>query len=502
MISERAFYRWITVSIVVRLALALALPVTGDEAYFFLWARNPDYGYYDHPPMVAWWLYPLLRLSDSEFVLRLPAVVVPLLLGYGIYRFLEPYGREQARLATLLFLFTPVYLVLPITTTDTPLLLFAFFAVLALSRAWEHDRGRGYFLAGALLGLAFLSKYFAVLLGVAFLAAFALTFEGRRRWRGLIALGVGVLPAPAVNIAWNYFHCWDNILFNLFNRNTESAFSWDKPGLFLLIQIYLLTPVLIYYAVRDARWLRWRAGQGEFLIPTFAALIPLLLLFGISLRREVGLHWVLAFYPFLYLLLGAGLEPRRLYRSAMFMVGFGLLHAAVIAALLLTPVNLWRDTQSYPEIVFLLHTDEVARALEESDNDAALFATSYTPASMLSHRLDRHVGVFGVGSRYARQDDMLTDFRKLAGEDLAIFGSSEAALANHREYFTDAEVREVEIRGATFHLLIGRDFDFAKYRRQVLAMVRERYYRIPDFLPVGRCGFLENYFTDGADGGN
>lgn len=496
MFSERQFFCWISVAISVRVTLAALLPVTGDEAYFFLWARHPGYGYYDHPPMVAWWLMLLQSLSSAEFVLRLPAVIVPLLVGYGIYRFLEPYGREQARLSSLLFLFTPVYLVLPITTTDTPLVLFTFLSVLVLTSAWQRESGWRYLLAGLLLGCAFLSKYFAVLLGIAYLAAFLLTNDGRRRWRGLVLLAIGVAPAAALNVAWNYNHCWDNILFNIFNRNTESGFAWEKPALFLLVQVYLLTPVLLYYAVRDFRWLRWRAGQGEFLLPTLAAAVPLSLLAIVSLQREVGLHWVLAFYPMLYLLFGAGLQIRQLQRSTLFMIGFGLLHAAIIVVVLLLPTNLWRGSKSYPDIVFLLHTEEVAAQLAPSGENELLFATGYTPASMLAHHLQRPVGVFGVGSRYARHDDMLTDFRQLAGQDIVIIADSEEELGSQETFFAATELQVIEVHGVSYYRMIGRNFNFELYRQKVLTEIRDRYYQIPRWLPTGRCEFHEAYFPE------
>jgi len=34
-----------------RVWLAAAAPITADEAYFLLWGRAPALGYYDHPPM-------------------------------------------------------------------------------------------------------------------------------------------------------------------------------------------------------------------------------------------------------------------------------------------------------------------------------------------------------------------------------------------------------------------------------------------------------------------
>ena len=36
-----------------RLALAWLLPVTQDEAYYFDWSRRLAWGYFDHPPGVA-----------------------------------------------------------------------------------------------------------------------------------------------------------------------------------------------------------------------------------------------------------------------------------------------------------------------------------------------------------------------------------------------------------------------------------------------------------------
>jgi hypothetical protein len=41
--------------------------------------------------------------------------------------------------------------------------------------------------------------------------------------------------------------------------------------------------------------------------------------------------------------------------------------------------------------------------------------------------------------------------------------------------------------------VLGRGFDYAAYRERVLTAVRERWYRIPSWLPVGGCYFFERY---------
>jgi hypothetical protein len=47
------FWLVLAATLAFRLWLAAALPITADEAYFVLWGRTPDLGYYDHPPMIG-----------------------------------------------------------------------------------------------------------------------------------------------------------------------------------------------------------------------------------------------------------------------------------------------------------------------------------------------------------------------------------------------------------------------------------------------------------------
>src|SRR5882672_4453871 len=161
-----------------RFWLSAAAPVTADEAYFILWGRAPALGYYDHPPMVGWILAPLAALADASgladasWLLRLPAVLAPPFAALMVRGALSGwFGRdaETADLAALAVLLVPMNVWNVLITTDTPLLLFSVASILVFARAAEKDSAALYLFSGVLLGLAFLSKYFAVLLGLAFL---------------------------------------------------------------------------------------------------------------------------------------------------------------------------------------------------------------------------------------------------------------------------------------------------------------------------------------------
>ena len=188
-----------------RLWLAAVLPMTGDEAYFVFWGEHPAGGYYDHPPMVGWWLSALLTISRAEWFLRLPSLVLPLILAWGAWWLVRAHGAERARLATLLILLQPANVLNVLITTDTPVILFSFLSILAYVAALRREQQPRlallwHALAGALLGLAFLGKYFAALLGIAYLVHVLFIRRDAVRWPGFALLLVAALPAPLYNL--------------------------------------------------------------------------------------------------------------------------------------------------------------------------------------------------------------------------------------------------------------------------------------------------------------
>jgi len=84
--SDFSLSRWLWLtaglSLLLRAWIAATFPVTGDEAFFYWWGVYPDWGYYDHPPMVGWLIALMLNvLGDTTWSIRVPAVLLPLALG-------------------------------------------------------------------------------------------------------------------------------------------------------------------------------------------------------------------------------------------------------------------------------------------------------------------------------------------------------------------------------------------------------------------------------------
>ena len=493
---RRTVIALVALAVALKMALAALVPLTGDEAYFLIYARAVDWGgFYDHPGMVGWMLWLMERFGSHPLVLRLPAVATGLVLPALLYRTLRPLDAERAALAALLLLFTPIYLVFVFITTDVGVVLFGFASMLAVQRGVGDGGPRWFALGGVLLGLAFLSKYFAALLGLAY--AVHLLAVDRRHWRGFLVLLAAALPFGLLNLAWNYLHCWDNVMFNVFNRNAGEGPSLAGPAVYAATLVYLFAFPLWWLArqrgaVADAVR-RHRLG----LFVTVAA-VPLGLFALVSVIARIGLHWLVLFAPAVYAAY-LGLAPGALRRALVLMAGFGILHAAALLALALVPPTAFRGTELHRDAALYLAPAAFADALPRPGVDFRA-TPSYSRSAVLSYYTGRYWSVFGTGSEHARQDDRLTDWRRRdGGTMLYTAGRGEVPRAELERYFERVEVGRIEAGGATFAFAVARGFDYGRYRDEVIARIRERYYDIPAFLPVGGCGFLERYFPDRRD---
>lgn len=480
-------------SLALRLWIAFAFPITGDEAFFYWWGVFKDWGYYDHPPMVGW-LIGLMRwlLGDATWAIRLPVVLLPLALGALLWWALAPLNRERATWAVLLFWLAPLNWVNTLITTDTPLIFWSVLSVALLLRAEQRAQldGRAwalYALSGLFLGCAFLSKYFSVVLGLGYLVYFA-AFR-RERWRGFALLVLCALPGPALNIAWNMGHGWPNIMFNVINRNQDAAFAWNKPLLYVGMLLYLVTPVVAWlgWKQRSALASVWRQQR---LLGTLVV-VPLLFFALLSFKKVVGLHWVLAFYPFGFVLLAFALPLPSLKICAKGLAWFTGLHVLAVAAISLTSVEQWKDMPRFFSIVRAFKTPELLAQVRQPG--VVLMADGYSPAAVYGYVAGEYVPVFGPGKFHARQDDLLVDFSVYRGKTVRVLLSDVPVMSDFEPYFDSVEALTFEQSGMTFHAVEGRNFNFEAYRQGMLGTIFQRYYAIPEWLPMTGCPFCVRY---------
>lgn len=496
MTSARFFYYTFFITLIIKLVFASVVPMTGDEAYFIEWGKHPDFGFYDHPPMAGWFLTALLTVSDAAWWLRLPTVLITSFIAYMIMRLLRADHPNVAYGVASLYLLTPVNLIFMLMTTDTPLILWSFLSAISFYIAVKQADRRWYLLCGLLLGAAFFSKFFAGLLGVAY-AAYLIFLAGkdRRPWMGLGLIILGTLPFIALNLYWNYTHCWNNYLFNLVNRTADSQFSLVTTMKYFGWLLYLLTPPVLFYFIKQRNFLRMFKPGG---VSVFAALfwIPMGLFLLLSTAKSIGLHWLMSFFPFAIIALGIFVSEKQLRTALRFMLVYAVIHILLIGYLLVSIPELFRDKEStYKDLLYATHTQSLLSAVKPYKKEYVLATDSYTESAQLSYAGREHVMVFGFGSQHARQDEQIIDIREYDGRNIMIMAYYDS-VQTYAPYFDEFVLHPVQIEDATFYLGLGKGFRYMLYREKVLKEVLNKYYKMPEWLPVGQCYFYERYFPE------
>lgn len=187
----------------------LGITLYVDEAQYWTWAQNLDWGYFSKPPGIA----ALIWLSTALFgdgllgVKALAMLCYPLAAGvcWAIARRL--YDERTAFWSALAVLTLPMFAWLGLfVSTDALLTLFWTLALWAYLRALDRDAWGDWLLLGLVCGLGLLSKYtMAAWLGAAFLHLLAFhrpRLTSAKLWAA-VALALLILSP---NIYWNIAH--------------------------------------------------------------------------------------------------------------------------------------------------------------------------------------------------------------------------------------------------------------------------------------------------------
>lgn len=503
--AKKIFWLTVFITSVLKIWIAAFFPITSDEAFFHEWGNHLNYGYYDHPPMIGWWLWLLTRISHEPLVIRslsiLLTTVVALAVVFVAKRALVRTDEKKVWLSAAVYLTLPVSWSAVFVTTDTPLIFFMTLSCVAYVVATRRQSLFGIYLAGLFLGLAFLSKYFAVILGLA-LGLHAITQQ--RRWSYLFALLIGVLPFILINVSYNIFNCWNNIMFNLVNRHDDAELNWGSFLGYLGMIVYVLTPWVLYWFMRGFIRIRQQAHSRVLLILVF---VPFVFFLLVSLTKTIGLHWVLGFIPLFFVLFAASAGFHQLRQSVYLNCWLSLPHILFFAILmhlpggqiqlLLTAVGVKAETakEFHIDVQFHRHMPQILERMQSiMPKDALLTTTSYSPAALMSYHYVDVVPVFGSGKDHARNDDVFVDWTK--NDQKTIFIVSKIKPINISDYahlFESYEMFFLEVRGVPLWVFRGDGFNYEKFRQMYLQEAVERYYQIPEFLPVLGCPFAEKY---------
>jgi 4-amino-4-deoxy-L-arabinose transferase-like glycosyltransferase len=87
MIPARISLSFVALLLILRAVMAALLPLSADEAYYWLWSKHLAAGYYDHPPMIAWAIRAgTLLFGDTPLGVRLMGVVLSFPASWFVWK--------------------------------------------------------------------------------------------------------------------------------------------------------------------------------------------------------------------------------------------------------------------------------------------------------------------------------------------------------------------------------------------------------------------------------
>lgn len=382
--QDKSFYYFVAIiiaSLIVHLICMHHARLLVEEAYYWNYAQHLDWGYLDHPPMVAL----LIKLFTSllgthEFSVRAASLFCWGISAFFSYKLSELIQPNSGRYAILLLAVLPFYFFQSIIITpDVPLIACWSACLYFAYKALILKNASSWYGFGMFLGLGMLSKYTIGLVAVAALC-YVLCQAKERFWLSrkepyLGALITLLLFTPV--IYWNYQHEWASFIFQSSRRFNQTT----------SINIHHLAWVVLFFITPLGGLELWRLAKKSTsssckMAKTFIryfTFTPLGFFAIYSLDHQVNFNWpgplFLAFIPWLALLIADQQQKMFLwYKSAVCLLlvysGFLLLvnynNSFLVQQKLLLKVIAWDD--------LVQKLNQVAQEHEVKTNQPIIFA--------------------------------------------------------------------------------------------------------------------------------
>ncbi len=272
-----------------------------DEAQYWNWAKNLDFGYYSKPPMLAWAIFGTTSIfGDGEWCVRLSSPIfhmftalILMLLGKKMF------GAKIGMWVGLSYITLPaVSFSALLISTDVFLLFFWAAGLFFLYDALKKDTWASWISVGLCFGFGMLSKYVMLFFPLS-LALFYLWNGGAKKALGnakiWVAFALGFL-VYAPNLYWNYVHKFASYLHTKDNTGLDgdlfhplkclefigSQFGVAGPILFAVL-------VIMVWNIRKVKDFNFR-----FLLAFFVPLLAVISLQALLTRANA--NWAAAAY--------------------------------------------------------------------------------------------------------------------------------------------------------------------------------------------------------------
>ena len=319
-----------------------------DEAYYWYFSQHLDWGYFDHPPMVALLVWLSSWLPGALDIRFFSTLLQPLylLLFWQIIKPSEATRRDALLYVLLCFSQPLLQLYGFLAVPDAPLMFFMVAFLWAYKRFRENVTLPNAILMGATVALLGYSKYHGALVVLLVLLSDLKLF---RRWQLYVA-GLTALIIFLPHLWWQYTHDWVSFGYHLSGRNAW-AYKYNYTLEYIALLLCIFNPLWLYHywrGIADSR----RNGvplRNAFL--WLAAGFAFFFLLS-TVRGPVQPQWVLPVALPLTALLFYASRQSRFVRAAAIVIAVLFIGVRIVAVANPTGLKgeLWQQERIYSQI--------------------------------------------------------------------------------------------------------------------------------------------------------
>jgi hypothetical protein len=426
-ISERVTIMHVVIIwLAVNLCSACFTLLYSDEAYYALFADQLDFGYFDHPPMIALMIRTGSFIFKSELGVRfLPVIAVTVAL-YFIYRLAEVQKPVLflAAIFSMLGLNILGFLALP----DSPLLLFTVLFFLVYKRFLQKETILDSILLGLTMAAMLYSKYHGILIiFFTLISNLKLLRSGKFHLAALTGI---LLFSP--HIIWQLNNDLVSISYHFFERSAphyKVSFTYE----YLLGQILYYGPVSVIFMFIAAIKFKSLNLFDKALTWNLWGIIGFFLLS--SLKGRVEVNWTLPVIVPLLIFFMKFSVVKPVFASWFYFLAFPviviicLLRLEIAYPVLGLKINRINDLRGHKEF---------GKEIADKSHGLPVITNSYQKAGLISFYTNTFVPSINLNSRRNHfniwhADDSLR-FRKVAYVNNYLYEGSKIRNSYYKDY--------------------------------------------------------------------
>jgi hypothetical protein len=210
-----------------------------DEAYYWLYSQFPSFGYFDHPPMIAWLITAGQFLFKGEIGVRIMIILLSTFSMVLLWRMAKRYSTDALLFWALIYSVVMIHPYAFIATPDAPLLFFSILFFYFYSRFLEKNNFQNAVLLAFTIALMIYSKYHAfLLLGLVLSSNFKL-LKRFSFWFIIFHTIVYLLP----HIFWQINNNFPTFRFQFIDGH-KSAYNFTVTLNYILSELAITGPLL------------------------------------------------------------------------------------------------------------------------------------------------------------------------------------------------------------------------------------------------------------------